>query len=575
MLLLLIGFMAVGGILYANSIDNSFHFDDAHVIVNNEGIRLPSKILDIWTNTEHPGDDPAMSKHYRPLVYTSYMLNYAIGGVNPIGYNVVNLIIHILTAFLVALVIYQLTGQLSIGGLAGFLFLIHPFNAEAVNYVTARSSQLYALFYLIAFYSYVRYRSPSRPKLWLGIFLLSFIMSMLSKEMAVTLPLSVVAYEWLLGSNVRWQDKLRRLSIPIGFGLAVVISYMMIRKFLIGEVVPSAVGRNLVRQFATESVVLIRTIGLILWPANLTIDHQVEIYKTFMAWPVLGACIVLLFLFGLIFYWGQSNDIKKRIYAFHMVWFFSIVSILVVMPFHAVLQENRAYLATMGIVGLEAIGLVWVVERARTRGPVFWWGGWAGILVLVLIYGGLTIQRNVVWHDDLSLWTDAVQKEPKSLVSHDNLSWAYEKMGQLDRAAEHYRIMYSLDPNNSNIAFNLGVTALKQERYDEARKWYLEAIRLNPKYTLAYFRLGKLEELQNNWDKAVWAFSQAVRLSPDSGIARYRLADALDHAGRTGEAIREYEAAMEKGIHDQNLAEEAGTKLARLRGDRRDRHHGH
>ncbi|MBI5756469.1 MAG: tetratricopeptide repeat protein [Nitrospirae bacterium] len=572
-LLLFIGFSILGGILYVNTLDNGFTFDDAHVILQNEGIRHASRLIDIWSNTMHPGDDPVMAIHYRPMVYTSYMLSYAISGLDPFGYHMLSILIHILTAFLTALVLYRLTGRTSVGVLAGLLFLVHPFNAEAVNYVTARSSQLYAMFYLLAFYAYLRYRLSSRSSnsyLWLVLSLISFVLSMLSKELAVTFPLAILLYEWFLGPAAGWRDHLRRLQVPAGIGVVVVISYLAIRKVMLGAVLAPTVGRDLVKQLATESVVLVRTIGLILWPANLTIDHQAEVYKTFAAWPVALACLVLVGLLGLILWWVSTGDITKRTYAFLLAWFFMALSPLAVIQLYTVLQENRAYLAIVGIVGLEATGLVRLLDWTRHRIHSLWWGVCAGTVTLILIYGALTIQRNIVWQDDISLWGDAVQKEPYSALSREILGTAYSRLGQLDQAFEQFHRAWIINPTDPEAVFNVGLILEKQGRLNDAGLWYGAAFRLNSGFYAALLQVGKKGTEEGRLDDAIHVYKRAVLMWPD-GIEGHRLlADALVHLGRVNEAMTEYEALLQKGISDQRVAGEVRNKLARLQGNSRD-----
>jgi len=184
---------ALSSVVYANSLSNSFHFDDQHYIVANPYIRDLSNIPSFFKSTRYSSFELTFTGHYRPLLVASYALNYAIGGLNPAGYHAVNLLFHVGSAFLVFLILEAMLGggrsedrskrqeargkkseirsQIApscilpldscfyIAFSAALIFAVHPFNAEVVNYITARSSVMCSFFYLLAFYCWVKFRS--------------------------------------------------------------------------------------------------------------------------------------------------------------------------------------------------------------------------------------------------------------------------------------------------------------------------------------------------------------------------------------------------------------------------------
>lgn len=539
--------IVAGLLLYGNTLDNGFHYDDAYVILKNKGLTQTSQILDVFTGMEQAGPDPLYRKHYRPVVYVSYMMNYALGGWNPVGYHLVNLLLHILVVFLTALVLWGLTGRWFVGVLTGLLFLIHPFNAEAVNYITARSSQLYALFYLLAFYAYLRYRPPifwnrdtdsrERPSsglhhpsiLWLWVCLISFILAMLSKELAVTLPLVIVLYEWLMRPAVTWRARLKFLGTPISISVVVVVSYLLIRRTLVGRVLSPEGISDMAGHIATQAVLFIRTLGLILVPMDLTIDHPVEIYRTLAVWPVVGAVLVGLIYFGAALVWGRSRDPGRRTRAFLLLWFPVTLSPLMVIPLNAMLQENRAYLAAVGVLGLMAI----VVEAANRRARHHPWllrGGWVGFTIILLIYAGLTFERNAVWQSDVTLWSDAVLKNPHSAQSHMGLGGAYQDNKELDRAIREYQTAIRLKPEEYKPRGNLAQIYRQQGRYDEAVAEYRIVLRLVPGDAEAHYGLGRTYHLAGKLDRALQSYAASLAINPRHENAIFRMGTV--YAGR-------------------------------------------
>ena len=158
----LIVFILLGIGIYLNSLQNSFHYDDRHHIVQNQYIQNPANIPLFFTEHRTFSTLSGVFLHYRPLILVSYALNFYFGNLNPAGYHLVNLGLHIGSAFILFLIISnmmrEMEGRFYAGVAAGLLFLTTPFNSEVVNYVTARSSVMSTFFCLLAFYFWVKYR---------------------------------------------------------------------------------------------------------------------------------------------------------------------------------------------------------------------------------------------------------------------------------------------------------------------------------------------------------------------------------------------------------------------------------
>lgn len=581
----LLSYLVIGVIVYGNALGNGFHYDDQFYIMKNEGIRSLEYLPDIFINKSHYNWDPRVIAHYRPLVTASYAVNYAWGGgLNPIAFHLVNLALHILTALLVAGLLSRLTNQPFVGFLGGMIFLIHPINSEAVNYVTARSSQMYALFYLLSVYAYLRFHPPDgagsktvtgdgvgrKFELFayssLGISFLAYVLSLLSKEMAITLPLTLFLYEWMLRRPRGWRASLTATLVPLAYLLAVALPYLAMRARLFGEALPSYWARDMVPQIATQTGVLVKSLWLFLVPINLTIDQPVTLYNSLWAWPVLGYTALLAVISYGILRWGVAGSREKRIAAFMGCWFFVSLSMIVIYPLNAILQENRLYLAVVGLIGLTALGGNYLWEWGRRRSVSWGHAMLAGITLLGVFYGGLTIQRNTVWLDDISLWTDAAAKNPTSLVSIDNLGVAYGRASQWELAILQYQRSLLLHPNNPIALFNLGFAYNEQGNRKEAEERFKQAIQMSPQFFMAQYNLGVLYERQGRWAEAIEAFRAVAQSVPRYGRNRQRLADALFAAGRYPDAAKEYEALLSQGIDDPALA----TKLReRLDGIRR------
>src|SRR3972149_4217623 len=218
--------VVLSGLVYLNSLNNGFYFDDFQYIVENKYIRslqnIPRFFIDIDTLSS------VGSWHYRPLVLVSHAVNYSIGRLNPAGYHILSLAFHIGTAYLLFLILKTMLGGGFIPLASALIFAVHPFNSEVVNYITARSSVMSGFFYLLSFYCWVRFRgeetdvkretldvrskndsSPARLTSYVLPLtsnfyiasLLAFILAMLTKEVAITLPLLLFLYDLYFGKT--------------------------------------------------------------------------------------------------------------------------------------------------------------------------------------------------------------------------------------------------------------------------------------------------------------------------------------------------------------------------------------
>src|SRR3989304_1700710 len=142
-------FAGIGILVYVNSLSNLFQYDDQVTVEYNRSIRTLRNIPYFFVKPRFLTANilPQEAGHYRPFVVTSYAINYALGGLNPVGYHLVNLAFHLGSDFLVFLIVQAMLGGMGNGGwaapAAGLLFLVHPFNSEVVNYITARSSVMH------------------------------------------------------------------------------------------------------------------------------------------------------------------------------------------------------------------------------------------------------------------------------------------------------------------------------------------------------------------------------------------------------------------------------------------------
>jgi len=551
--------------VYANSIPNGFVYDDDIYVVENPHIR---DIKNIPSSFVHPEYLTSLGhkSHYRPLVMISYTINYWIGGLNPAVYRITNLLFHIGTAFLLFLTVEAilsrsgetrgLTSYRFIALASALIFAVHPFNSEAVNYITARSSLMSGFFYLTGLYCWVRYRGgegegrskklevrsktksnilPLVSYFYLGS-LLVFLLGVLSKEVVVTLPLALLLYDIYFKrvSLLRW-----RTCVPYLPFILLPVTALVVRSVYEGGGIIPFFRRDITTQIFTGMPVLTGYLKLLLLPTGLNIAHDVEIYNTPFTFSVITSAIVLFFYVITAVYLNRRKEGGWRLLAFFMIWYFVTLLIVIIIPLNRIMQENRCYIS--GAVFAMFLGVVigeMVYSRQRYKFAY-------GILaVLMIIYGVGTAYRNTVWKNNVTLWTDAMKKSPYEPLVYNNLSVAYKNNGEYEKAKEVLFRGIRLSPNEWLYHYNLAVLFKISGEMDYALLEYERAIMLNPKALSAYVGKGSIYLQKEDIGKGIAVFQEVIHRRPEHALAHYYMAIAFHRLGRPEDAEEELELAL-------------------------------
>jgi len=596
-------FFLIGSGIYLNALDNPFEYDDELYIEKNLNIRDTGNIPKFFVSPRLSTSEPGRAFHYRPFVVSSYALNYALGGLNPVGFHLVNLWFHVGTAFLLFLLIKYLlvetmtfpsthgpggekeTGWSSPGFLAaiaaGLIFLVHPFNSEAVNYVTARSSVMSGFFYILSFYCWVRFRSaracpPSgadyKGRRYVSS-LLAFAAGMLSKEVVITLPLALWFYD-----HYFWRDRVKtslfsRYIFYFPFLLMVLIPYLLMRMFSFGKILPSF-RRSITTQLFTELPVIVKHWQMFIWPKGLSLVHDVNIYRE-LTMPVFLSLVLVLIFIALAFYLLRLRPARWRLVSFFMFWFIIVLLPTIIIPLNAIFQENRGYLAIASFAVIAGIFFGIMKERMNRLIPI------GVIALLVVAYAAATVQRNAVWDNEIRLWKDVVEKAPNSgagyaalsaiyrekgdlylsletakrgiardpnhFYTRNSLGRTYYMLGDIERAIQEYERSISIDPKQFVIWNELALLYVKKGDLASSEKILRGAVERWPNMPPLYYNLGVVLMGEGENGEAIAFFREALRLLPDYLQARFELAQLLERMGMSDEALREYQELIRIG----------------------------
>jgi tetratricopeptide (TPR) repeat protein len=538
----LIGLGLVGTLLYLNSIHNEFVFDDINLIVKDRRIQSLKNIPDILGLTK-------FRYSYRPLREVSYAIDYQLTGLNPLGYHLFNIAYHILSSYFVFLIAFHLSKDRKVGLITALLFIAHPIQTESVTYISGRRDILTSLFYFMGFYSFLRFKESS-SKRYIIFFFLSYFLSLMSKEMGVTLPALIVLYDLLQpgqgiaesGSVPRkrflslCRETLRRnWLLYLGLFL-IAISYTFYKVAIRNPSHQEGFyGGTMASNFLTVIGIWVFYLKLLILPLSLNVAHSFPLSKSLFEYRTLCSALTLLFLFALI----VKGLEKKALYSFCGLWFFiTLLPVSHIFPHHELLAEHYLYLPSLGFV--MAIGLLSSHFLKRKPWRPFVYGF---LITLFLFYSFLTVQRNLIWKDGYTLWTDASSKSSDIPRVKLNLGTALMRRGEDERAAQIFKELIQNDQKNHQARINLGIIYLQRKDFDQAIEEFKKVIRVRPRYAEAYNNLAMALVMNGDLDGAIEAIREAIRIRPWAEYY-FNLGKFYENKGMMPEAIETYGGAI-------------------------------
>ena len=456
-------------IVYLPALGGGFGWDDDAYVTNNLTLRSVRGLSQIW------GQLTATPQYY-PLTYSSFWLEYHLWGPNPLGYHVVNVLLHTLAAMLLWRVLVRL--QLPGAWLAAGIFALHPVAVESVAWITERKNVLSAVFYFAAALAYLRWLDYRTTKIYLLSFAL-FMCALFSKTVTASLPAALLLVIWWKHGRIPGRD-VRPLLPFFAAGAALGLVTSWLERTHVG-----ANGPEWALSFFDRCLIAGRALwfyaGKLFWPTNLTFIYPRWQIDPGIWWQWLfpaAAIAVVMIPWSLRARIGRGPLVAVLFFAGTL---FPALGFANVYPMrYSFVADHFQYLASTGLIVLAAAGLTRIVR------PV----PFAAVL-LPLLLAVLTWKQSAIYADAKTLWQDTLAKNAASWMAHNNLGTILESEGRIDEAASHYAEALRLKPDHAEAHNNLGNTSYKKGLTDAAIGEYREAIRLKPDYATAYSNLHR------------------------------------------------------------------------------------
>jgi len=534
-ILLLCLLLLVTGIAFHSVLKNGFtNWDDHGYVVENPLVKdlSAANLKIIFTNQ--------VMGNYHPFTILSLALDYRLFGMNAPGFHAMSLLFHLLSVALLFLFLLKLTGNTWPAVIAALLFAIHPMHVESVAWISERKDVGYVFFYLVALLLYLHYLEATRKRyVFYGLVMCSFLISLLFKGQAVTLPLVLLLIDYFKGRNLRetWRDKIPLFLVALAFGVVAILaqkesdSIQDIKLYSYWERILFA--GNALAGYLWKSVVPAKLSAFYPYPDKTGAAYDWYIYVI----PVLIAGL------GIVAFLAMK---KSKDFAFGCLFFLvNIGLVLQLLPVgNAIMADRYSYLAFTGIffVAGQYFQKYFLAETAPLKKFKA-----AGILALGIYFIFLvnaTVARTRVWHDSGKLFTDVIQKYPNVPIAYNNLGSYYQKQDRLPEAKANFDQAIRIQPDFPDALVNRSDVFRVWGQVDSSVHDCTHAIRINPKVSGAWMNRGIAYAILNKPDSAMRDFNRVLSLDPSSAKAYGNRGNLFDIQGKTDSALADYNHAL-------------------------------
>ncbi|MGH9326979.1 MAG: tetratricopeptide repeat protein [Terriglobia bacterium] len=539
--LLLVAVLAAA-VPYVSTLMNGFVYDDLTQVMNNPYVVNFHHLRQIfstgvWSYIGRQG----VTNYYRPMMTFGYLLCYQVFGKVAFGYHLVNVSLHVAVVCALFGLTLTLFGRRDIALVTALIFALHPVHTESVAWIAAVTDVELTLFYILTFWLFVSLARPggSRSPLAFAGMVVCFILALLSKEQALTLPLLATLYEHSCREDRASTTGTQKLA---RYGVLWLLAggYVLVRTRLLGALAPVNQMPALTwpQAFLSAFALTGHYVEKMFWPLTLCAFYVFH-KSTSLANPrvIAGLAVMVASVMVFLALWKRA-----RLASLGLLWFFVTLAPVLNARWMAanVFAERYLYLPSAGFCwvlgwcGVTAWAASGNFSRRLQRALE---AGFVALLVLSVVRVAI---RNRDWNNDVRLYTRTLAQQPDAYQIRNNLGTVYWRQGKAAAAVKEWKEALKLHPRNAIVLSNLGLFYASKEDYARAVEYFRQAMQLKPAYTDPHLNLGETEEKMRQLQAAELQFSAAVALAPLNVRAHNDLGKVYCEKGEDAQAERQF-----------------------------------
>lgn len=500
--------LAVSVVLaYSSVFSAGFIWDDDDYVVNNQMLHSFAGLRSIWL-------DPGSTPQYYPLVFTLFWAQFQLWGLNPLGYHLVNILLHAANALLLWLCLRRF--RLPSAAWVTLLFALHPLQVETVAWVTELKNILALFFYLLSLLAYCRFADAGQSaaaaasrRLYYAAALLLFLLALFSKTVSGSLPAAILLLCWWQNGRIARRDVVSLLPF---FALAIMLGGVTARLELSHVLAKGAEWDfSLVDRFLIAGRAAWFYAGKLFWPHPLMFNYPRWSIDATVWWQYLFPLSLVGMLTAL---WCMRNRIGRGPLAAALFFVGTLTPALGffnVYPMrYSFVADHFQYAAGIGMLLLLVAGL----ELLLSRVGVGLFGRSAVFLLLATVAAALTWSQGHIYRDRITLFTDTIAKNPASWLSYANRGRDYALANRDDLALTDLDKALALKPDDAHTLQCRGSVLLKRQEFGRALADFDRAIALQPERADYYLIRCKARRIAGLLPLALADAEMVVRLEP-------------------------------------------------------------
>jgi hypothetical protein len=516
------------------SLNNGWvNWDDQDYVLNNPLLRDFSiqGLTDIFTTIQVVGI-------YHPVTIISLAIDYQLGGQEAFVYHLHSLLLHLGNTYLCFVFIDKLFKRRELAFFVALLFAIHPMHVESVAWISARKDLLSTFYLLLCLIAYVKYDSKPDSKKYYALSFVFFVISILSKSVAVVAPLYLLLIDYLNGRlhhKKRWLEKVPFLVLSVCFS---VIAYFAQDK---AGAIDLSNHLNLFERLAVSLLSLLTYLFKAVFPFNLAAFHPYPIHWG-EDFPVL--LYGLLAAVPVVAWWLYINWSNKYV-VFGLLFFaVSLLPVLQILPVgRAIIADRYSYVSYVGLFVLFGYLFFEKWPSKALNIPIRYR---VGTLIIVLTsYAVISVNQMKTWRNGETLWSQVIEVYPDHYFAFANRADYYLKNDKLALALDDLNKSIQLNHTFPKSFHDRGKLHFEIGNIDEAINDYTSAIDLDPTYSRAYLNRAQARGSLNQLDLVLLDLDSAIQINPFYSLAYLNRAVVHQKTNQSEKALNDFNKAIE------------------------------